>query len=92
METGRIAAGEGTMAAAKNRERIANNFVERYGADRLRRLLEALANGESGEAIAQEFGVSRERVRQWKNAFGTIVTLYQIHPDVQRVAEELSRR
>jgi hypothetical protein len=31
--------------------------------------------------------VSRERVRQWKNTFGTVVTLYQVHPEVLSVLE-----
>lgn len=69
-------------------QRVARNFVERYGAKRLRWLLEALAAGESGQAIADEFSVSRERVRQWKNTFGSTLTLYQVHPDVQAVLRE----
>lgn len=69
-----------------NREKMTRNFVERYGLARLDRLLDALASGESGEAIAREFDVSRERVRQWKIAFGQVVTIYQVHPDVLRVA------
>lgn len=74
--------------ANKSRERIARNFVQRYGTDRFRRLLVLLADGESGQQIADEFEVSRERVRQWKNTFGTVLTLYQVHPDIQRVLEE----
>lgn len=76
------------MATSRSRERIARNFVKRYGVERFRRLLVALAEGESGQAIAEEFEVSRERVRQWKNTFGTVLTLYQVHPEVQRVVEE----
>ena len=78
------------MAASstKSRERVARNFIKTYGKSRLRRLLDALAAGESGQAIADEFGVSRERVRQWKNAFGTVITLYQLHPEVERILEE----
>ncbi len=68
---------------ATNRDRIARNFVKRYGQDRFDRLIELLRSGESGQAIADEFSVSRERVRQWKNAFGTVLTLYQVHPDVE---------
>ena len=71
-----------------SRERVARNFVDRYGADRLRGLLDALAAGDSGQEIARRFEVSRERVRQWKNAFGHVLTLYQVHPEVQRVLEE----
>jgi len=68
---------------ASNRERIARNFVKRYGQDRFDRLIELLQSGESGQAIADEFSVSRERVRQWKNTFGTVLTLYQVHPDIE---------
>jgi hypothetical protein len=68
---------------ATNRERIARNFVKRYGQERFDRLVELLRSGESGQVIADEFSVSRERVRQWKNTFGTVLTLYQVHPDVE---------
>lgn len=71
-----------------SRERVAKNFVKTYGAERFRRLLDALANGESGQVIADEFEVSRERVRQWKNTFGSVLTLYQIHPEVHAVLNE----
>ena len=73
---------------AASRERVARNFVKRYGQDRFRQLIRQLESGESGQTIADEFGVSRERVRQWKNAFGSVFTLYQVHPEVQRVLEE----
>lgn len=75
------------MGSARSRERVAANFVERYGADRFAALLDALASGASGQAIAEAFDVSRERVRQWKNTFGTVVTLYQVHPEVTAVLE-----
>jgi ABC-type siderophore export system fused ATPase/permease subunit len=75
-------------ASAKSRERVARNFMKTYGRTRFRRLLEALAANESGQIIADEFGVSRERVRQWKNTFGTVITLYQVHPEVERILKE----
>lgn len=70
-----------------SRERVARNFVKRYGADQFQRLIEALQAGESGQRIAEEFDVSRERVRQWKNAFGQVLTIYQVHPEVQQVLD-----
>ena len=75
------------MSSSRSRERVARNFVERYGQAALGELLEALRSGESGQHIADRFGVSRERVRQWKNTFGTVVSLYQVHPDVQAVLD-----
>lgn len=76
---------------AANRERIARNFIKRYGDVRFARLLEALRSGESGQSIADEFEVSRERVRQWKNAFGNVLTLYQVHPEVEALLGDTRR-
>ncbi len=72
----------------RNGELVARNFVERYGADRFARLLRLMEQNESGQCIADEFEVSRERVRQWKNAFGKVVTLYQVHADVAAILRE----
>jgi transposase-like protein len=80
----------GLMPTAKSRSRVARNFIKRYGPERFAELRNALTRGESGQAIADQFDVSRERVRQWKNTFGRVVTLYQVHPDVQRIIEEFS--
>jgi hypothetical protein len=76
------------MASTRSRERVARNFVRRYGRERLRELLGLLSSGESGQAIAEAFDVSRERVRQWKNTFGTVVTLYQVHAEVEALLVE----
>lgn len=79
------------MSKARGRERVANNFISRYGGGEFRALLQAFAAGESGQVIAERFGVSRERVRQWKNTFGQVVTLYQVHPEVQRVVDGVAQ-
>lgn len=63
---------------------IAANFIERYGRDRLRWLLHAFARGESGQVIADDLGVSRERVRYWRNTFGASITVYQVHAEVEQ--------
>ena len=67
---------------SKRRKRIARNFTRSYGKKRFKRLLDSLGNGESGQAIANDFHVSRERVRQWKNIFGQIVSYYRVYPDI----------
>ena len=69
------------MSHGKSRARVAQNFVDRYGADGFQRLINAFSNGESGQAIADEFKVSRERVRQWKNTFGETITFYRLYPE-----------
>ncbi len=76
------------VASPRSRQRVARNFIKSYGRLRFRRLLDALANGESGQAIANEFGVSRERVRQWKNTFGEVITYYRVYPEIDLILHE----
>ena len=54
----------------QSRVRVARNFINSYGKNRLHDFLSDLEKGVSGATIAKDLGVSRERVRQWKNAFG----------------------
>ena len=53
-----------------SRVRVANNFIKSYGKIRFHDFLSNLEQGLSGAIIAKDFGVTRERVRQWKNSFG----------------------
>lgn len=73
---------------SRSRERVARNFIRTYGRARFRRLIEALGSSESGQVVAEEFGVSRERVRQWKNIFGDLITVYRLHPEIERILNE----
>lgn len=67
-------------------ETVAKNFISQYGKARFKRFLKLLRKGTSGETIAEEYGVSRERVRQWKNAFGDVVQTYDIDPGIRKIA------
>jgi hypothetical protein len=67
-------------------ERVAGNFIRQHGKAGFRRFLKMLQEGVSGEEIAEEYGVSRERVRQWKNTFGHSVTTYELDPDIKKLA------
>jgi len=66
-----------------NRQRVARNFIKRYGRSKYRKLLQSFENNDNGQELADELNVSRERIRQWKNTFGEVVTTYYIHPDIQ---------
>ena len=66
--------------------RVATNFIDQYGMAKFRRFLKLLADDVSGEQIAREYRVSRERVRQWKITFGSVVRKYVIDPAIQRIA------
>jgi len=63
-------------------EKAARNFIRNRGKSNLRILLELLQQNRSGQEIAKVLGVSRERVRQWRNLFGQTITLFQPYPEV----------
>lgn len=63
--------------------RIARNFVRNHGKAKLRMLISMLERQESGQVIGDALGVSRERVRQWKNTFGNTVKIYTVHPEIK---------
>lgn len=65
---------------------VARNFINQYGKAKFKRFIKLLKDGASGESIAEEYGVSRERVRQWKNAFGSVVQSYDVAPDIMKLA------
>ena len=66
--------------------RVFLNFVKTYGRVRFHRLLTLLAQGISGQ-IADEFNVSRERVRQWKNTLERLLPL-SIIPEIDTILRE----
>ena len=70
-----------------NRQIAAQNFIKRYGSDSFLRLIHLFGEGTSGEIIAKEFQVSRERIRQWRNIFGYNVSFYQVHPEVKHLMQ-----
>ena len=50
-------------------ETMVDNFIENYGEDAFREFIEGLMNDESGGKWARKLGVSRERIRQWRDVF-----------------------
>lgn len=67
------------------RTTVIRNIIKKYGMAKAKSLISALEHLDSGEEIARDYGVSRERVRQWKHALGATVQLYQVHPEVLAV-------
>lgn len=78
-------------SAGKGRERVARNFIRTYGRAQFKRLIDGFSANESGQALATEFSVSRERIRQWKNKFGETIVIYRLHPEIQRILKKQQR-
>ena len=49
--------------------RMVKNFTAKYGKEGLQRICELFFQGTSNQKIAEEFGVTRQRVHQWQKAF-----------------------
>ena len=62
--------------------RVVRNFIHKHGKEALRKMITDFTAQRSGQEIARELGVTRQRVNQWKEAFGVTVTSYVIHPEV----------
>ena len=68
----------------RRRERVVRNIVERHGRAGLRRLLEGLRANESGQVLGDDLGVTRERVRQWKEILGQEMRTYLVDPVAEK--------
>lgn len=64
--------------------RVMRNFIAKYGREKFRALIDGLSSGRSGPSLATEFGVSRERIRQWKTLFGSAIVVYIPKPEARR--------
>lgn len=62
--------------------RVVRNFIHKHGKESLRKLVADFTAQRSGQEIARELGVTRQRVNQWKEAFGVTVTSYVVYPEV----------
>ncbi len=63
--------------------RVLRNFVKNHGRQKLTSLIVMLEEQRSGQEIAKLMGVSRERIRQWKNSFGTTMKVYIVRQEVK---------
>jgi len=69
-------------------ERMSRNFIATHGKRELRRFLRDTQDGKSGQVMADRLGVCRERVRQWKNAFGVSVSVFTPYSEIQAIVDE----
>lgn len=65
-------------------ETVTHNFIAKYGVEALETMLRGLAEGRTLQSIADEIGVSKERVRQWRELMGESTRTYVVHPGLQK--------
>lgn len=68
-------------------ERVAKNIIATYGEEKFLYLVNQFAAGTPGPAIAEVFGVTRQRVNQWKRKLGTEHITYILDPDVEKLVK-----
>lgn len=59
--------------------KMLKNFVDKYGVCGLKRITSMFTKRESNQAIANEFGVTRQRVHQWQKVFVTTKVTPRLH-------------
>lgn len=67
--------------------KVAQNVIKRYGVERFLKLIEAFHENTPGAEICAEFGVTRQRVQQWKQTLGTQHVMYELDADVAALVE-----
>ena len=72
--------------------RVVTNFIDKYGVEKLEMMLGGFQAGRSYQSIADELGVTKERVLQWRNLMGRTITVYLPEPELIQMLEGLSRK
>jgi len=70
---------------SKDAARVARNFVSTYGQDRFEWLISGFTQLKSLSKMSTEINVSRERMSQWRMAFGVLYTGYEVDPSVYKI-------
>lgn len=67
---------------------VAENIIQTHGSAEFRRLIRMFRDGEKGPKIAAVFGVTRQRVHQWKQQLGELKCVYTPHRDIADLIDE----
>ena len=73
---------------SKNPGVVARNICRNYGKHRLRWLLDGFSKNRNMQEMANTMGVSRERIRQYKDALGQQVSFYMPFPEIDAISKE----
>ena len=62
---------------------VAHNIISVHGKAAFQKLIELFQEGASGSKIGVAYGVSRQRVSQWKATLGQERVSYEVHRDIK---------
>ena len=74
-----------------NRKKIIQKLIEKHGHAKIAAIAQKLTEGSSASIIAEELSISRERARMLFPAFGERLTIFLLHPEVQKVLDQKGR-
>lgn len=77
-----------TLVQRAHTRTVAENLVETYGVERFAELVDDLTTGKHIPEIAARFGVSRQRVYQWRDSLGFVVQVWTARPEILRLVDE----
>ena len=66
---------------------VALNLISEHGAPAFQKLIDLFRKGESGTVIGNAFGVSRQRVSQWRSALGIEHVSYEVFPEISDLVD-----
>jgi hypothetical protein len=67
---------------------VAENIIQTHGKAEFFHLMEMFRDNERGPKIAAVFGVTRQRVHQWKQQLGEMQCTYVPHQDITDLLSE----
>ncbi len=77
------------MYKSPSPKKTALNLIASRGSDKLVELVSLLKQNKTCAEIAKSFGVSRQRVHQWKQSFGLGNTKYVPKPEIEELVNQI---
>jgi len=76
------------VAKKPNPRTVALNLISEHGQDGFQKLIDMFRDNISGTRIGAAFGVSRQRVSQWKLALGVEHVRYEVDAAIQNLVDQ----
>lgn len=77
------------MSKRNTVQKVGQNIIDKYGAARFARLIELFQADADLGTVAEEFGVSKQRVHQWRKTLGDREILYNPKLETQELLNQV---